>query len=505
VEGTNTAHGEAGVKYQDSARKNLGLPDEKFHVSEETRKFFEGHKHELKAKYEAWSHMFAAWKAANPELANDLEAAASKTTPSVEELSAGIPEYATSKNVATRQSGSDVLQRIAKMVPQYVSGSADLHGSTKNYIKDGQDFGNPNIDGKSFSGRNFYFGIREHAMGTMVNGMAYYGLNIPSCATFLVFADYMRHAIRVAALSEIPTSYILTHDSIGVGEDGPTHQPVESVSSLRVIPNLDVIRPADPEEVAGAFMASVDRKNGPTAVVLSRQNVRTLNEIPVASRRMGTLRGAYVALKETAPLELIILASGSELQWAMDVAKELGGAVRVVSMPCFERFERQDDAYKAEVLPAYTKRVAIEAGVSGLWYKYADRVIGTDEFGFSAPGGTVMDAFGINVENLLAVAEAMLQEGREEARARKHQSSRRSSKTNMTKSASWSKLECETVDTLPGFSEGNLGSGTLESLPELSGDDSSVPDSISESASDSLKQKTGASPLSHCDDAVLSA
>merc|ERR1712157_38526 len=296
----------------------------------------------------------------------------------------------------------------------------------------------------------------------------------------------------------ISTSYILTHDSVGVGEDGPTHQPVEVVAGLRIIPNLDVIRPADPEEVAGAFMASVDRKNGPTAVVLSRQNVRTLNEIPVASRRMGTLRGAYVALKETAPLELMILASGSELQWAMEVAKELGGAIRVVSMPCFERFERQDDAYKAEVLPTcIAKRVAIEAGVSGLWYKYANKVIGTDDFGFSAPGGAVMDAFGINVENLLAVAEAMLQEGREEALARKRRSSRRLSQKGTTQSAIWSKLECTTIDSLPGYSEGNPKSGTLDSLPELSGnprsgtldslpglsdDDVSVTESISESA-----------------------
>merc|ERR1712190_540513 len=264
----------------------------------------------------------------------------------IEELGVGIPEYATSKNVATRQSGSDVLQHIAKMVPQYVSGSADLHSSTKNYIKDGKDFGNPNIDGKSFSGRNFYFGIREHAMGTMVNGMAYYGLNIASCSTFLVFADYMRAAIRVAALSEIPTSYILTHDSVGLGEDGPPHQPVEAVSGLRIIPNLDVIRPADPEEVAGAFIASVDRKDGPTALILSRQNVRTLNEISVENRRMGALKGGYVALKETGPLEMILLASGSETQWAMDAAKELGGGVRVVSMPCFERFDRQEDAYR---------------------------------------------------------------------------------------------------------------------------------------------------------------
>jgi transketolase len=340
-----------------------------------------------------------------------LETASSKVTPSIEELSAGIPEYDSSKDVATRQSGSDVLQFIAKMVPQYVSGSADLHGSNKNYIKDGKNFGNPSIDGKSYDGRNFYFGIREHAMGTMLNGMAYYGLNIPSGATFLVFADYMRAAIRVAALSELPTSYILTHDSVGVGEDGPTHQPVEATTGLRVIPNLDVIRPADPEEVAGAFIASVDRKDGPTALILSRQNVRTLNEIPVAERRMGTLKGGYVALKETGDLEMIILASGSELQWAMDAAKELGGGVRVVSMPCFERFDKQDASYKEEVLPpSCTKRLAIEAGVTGLWYKYvglSGKVIGTDKFGFSAPGDTVMAEFGLTSENVVKVAKSM--------------------------------------------------------------------------------------------------
>jgi len=411
IEGTNAAHGEAGVKYQETARKSLGLPDELFHVSDETKKFFDGRKAELKTSYDAWTEKFSAWKAANPELAKDLEAASSKVTPSIEELSAGIPEYDSSKNVATRQSGSDVLQFIAKMVPQYVSGSADLHGSNKNYINDGKNFGNPSIDGKSYDGRNFYFGIREHAMGTMLNGMAYYGLNIPSGATFLVFADYMRAAIRVASLSELPTSYILTHDSVGVGEDGPTHQPVEATSGLRIIPNLDVIRPADPEEVAGAFIASVDRKDGPTALILSRQNVRTLNEVPVAERRMGTLMGGYVALKETSDLEMIILSSGSELQWAMDAAKELGGGVRVVSMPCFERFDRQDAAYKALVLPSScTKRVAIEAGVTGLWYKYVGlegKVIGTDKFGFSAPGDAVMEEFGITEKNLVEVAKSI--------------------------------------------------------------------------------------------------
>merc|ERR1719393_800826 len=411
VEGTNAAHGEAGVAYQDSSRKGLDLPDEKFHVSSDTREFFENHQGELQGRYDAWSQKFAAWKLANPELARDLAAAVDKTTPSIEELSAGIPEYDSSSNVATRQSGSDVLQYIAKMVPQYVSGSADLHGSNKNYIKDGKNFGNPKIDGKGFDGRNFYFGIRDHAMGTMLNGMAYYGLNIPSGSTFLVFSDYMRAAMRVASLSELPTSYILTHDSVGVGEDGPTHQPVEATSGLRIIPNLDVIRPADPEEVAGAFMASVDRKDGPTALILSRQNVRTLNEVPVADRRMGTLKGGYVALKESGDLERILLAAGSELQWAMDAAKDLGDGVRVVSMPCFERFDRQDASYKAEVLPAsVTKRLAIEAGVTGLWYKYVGlkgKVLGTDEFGFSAPGDIVLDAFGMNTKTVLKTAEAM--------------------------------------------------------------------------------------------------
>jgi len=244
-----------------------------------------------------------------------------------------------------------------------------------------------------------------------MNGMAYFGLNRPSGATFLVFADYLRATIRVAALAELGTGYILTHDSVGVGEDGPTHQPVETVSGLRVIPNLDVIRPADPEETAGAYVANIVRTDGPTALILTRQNVRTLSEIPVETRRNGVLKGAYIAKKETGDLDMIILASGSELQWAMDAAAELGEGVRVVSVPCFERFDRQSEEYKAEVLPAScTKRVAIEAGVTPLWYKYVGldgKVIGTDKFGFSAPGDTVMKEFGITAENLVAVAKSL--------------------------------------------------------------------------------------------------
>ena len=354
---------------------------------------------------------YNAWKGANPALATELENAKAKNYPSAQEILAGIPEYDVKKNVATRQSGSEILQYVTKMVPQYVSGSADLHGSNKNYINGGNNFGNPKIKGKSFAGRNFYFGIREHAMGTMLNGISYYGLNLCSGSTFLVFADYMRAAMRVAALSELPVSYILTHDSVGVGEDGPTHQPVEATSGLRIIPNLDVIRPADPEEVAGAFAASIDRKNGPTALIFSRQNVRTLNEIPVADRRQGTLNGGYIAVKETGPLTHILLGAGSELQWAVDAAKDLGPGVRVVSMPCFERFDRMSAEYKESVLPlSCAKRVAIEAGVTGLWYKYVGLhgvVIGTDKFGFSAPGDIVMKAFGITKDNVVSIAKGL--------------------------------------------------------------------------------------------------
>jgi transketolase len=412
VEGTNAAHGEAGVPFQKSSRASLGLPaDELFYVAPETKDFFAQKKQELKAKYDAWQSSYAKWKSSNPELAQDLESAKAKNYPSAAEVLAAIPAYDAKKNVATRQSGSDILQFVAKLVPNYVSGSADLHGSNKNYINKGENFGNPKIAGKSFKGRNFYFGIREHAMGTMLNGIAYYGLNRASGSTFLVFADYMRAAVRVAALSELPVSYILTHDSVGVGEDGPTHQPVEATSGLRIIPNLDVIRPADPEEVAGAFAASIDRSNGPTALIFSRQNVRTLNEISVEDRRQGTLAGGYVAKKETAPLTHIILAAGSELQWAMDAAAQLGDSVRVVSVPCFERFDRQTQEYKDSVLPSSCrKRVAIEAGVTGLWYKYVGidgKVIGTDKFGFSAPGDIVMKSFGITTENVVSVAKSL--------------------------------------------------------------------------------------------------
>jgi len=367
------------------------------------------HTAELKTKYDSWQSSFAAWKEANPEKAKILQDGIDKKMPSVEEMLAAIPEGEVGKADATRNTGAAALQGIAKTCPLYVSGSADLHGSNKNYIKGGGDFGSPELPpggGKTYAGRNIHYGIREHAMGSIMNGIAYYGLFRTSGATFLVFADYLRPPIRVAALSELPIGYYFTHDSIGVGEDGPTHQPVETVSGLRVMPNMDVIRPCDYEETAGAMAASIENQKGPTALILTRQNVPDMNVASVAERRYGVLKGAYIMKKETAALEVILIATGSEVQHAVKAAEEIGAGARVVSMPCMERFDRQPDEYKAEVLPAGVKKIAMEAGVSGLWYKYADKVVGVDRFGISAPGDTVMEKYGMTAANLVKEATA---------------------------------------------------------------------------------------------------
>jgi transketolase len=245
-------------------------------------------------------------------------------------------------------------------------------------------------------------------MGAISNGIAYDGLFRISNATFLVFADYCRPSIRLAALAKLPVTYIFTHDSVGVGEDGPTHQPVETVSGLRVIPNLDVIRPGDAEESAGAFVAALTRKDGPTLFSFSRQDLPIMGFIDAKTRREGVLKGAYIAVKETAELDTILLASGSEVQWAVEAAKQLGAGTRVVSVPCMERFDRQSAEYQAEVLPAScTKRIAIEAGVTALWWKYvglSGKVIGIDRFGMSAPGNQVFKELGITAEAVVAAA-----------------------------------------------------------------------------------------------------
>ncbi|MEY2572392.1 MAG: transketolase [Verrucomicrobiota bacterium] len=405
VAGTNKAHGEAGVKYVDAARKALGLPEEHYFVSEEVRDYFAKHKKALLRQYKRWEKSFKDWGAKNPEQARELDDAIEKKVPG--DLLDQMPAFPADAKIATRKAGSEVLQPLAKAMPFLTSGSADLHGSTLNYIEGAGDFTRDN-----HTGRNIHYGIREHGMCSIMNGIAYHGIFRASGATFLVFADYCRAAIRLAALSKLPNIYIFTHDSIGVGEDGPTHEPVETVSGLRVIPQLDVIRPGDPEETAGAFAAAAQRVDGPTLLALSRQAVPMLNDIDVKTRREGVARGGYIARRETGKLNLILMSCGSELQHAMKAAGELGEGTRVVSMPCFERFNRQSADYREEVLPgSCRRRVAIEAGVPDTWYQYVGldgKVVGLHRFGISAPGDQAMKEFGIDAAHVVEAARALL-------------------------------------------------------------------------------------------------
>jgi transketolase len=404
VAGTQKAHGEGGAKFIEEARKVLGLPPgEHFFVSDEVRAYFQAHAADLAARHAAWTATFEAWKAANPALATALDQALKNEAPA--DLSARIPPFPADAKLATRKAGEAVLQHVAREMPWFMGGSADLFGSTFNYIAESTD-----SDPAHPAGRNVRFGIREHAMGAILNGIAYHGGLRPSGATFLVFADYLRPSIRLAALNELPVVYIFTHDSIGVGEDGPTHQPVETVAGLRVIPGLDVLRPADPEETAGAWIAAVERAHGPTVLALTRQNVAVLPG-DAATKREGVKRGAYVVVRETAPLDLILLGSGSEVQHLVVAAKELGPGTRVVSVPSMERFARQDQAYRDEILPpACTRRVSLEAGVTFGWARWVgDRgvALGIDHFGASAPGPLLMEKFGITPAHVIAAARAL--------------------------------------------------------------------------------------------------
>ncbi|SDR65594.1 transketolase [Opitutus sp. GAS368] len=404
VAGTSKGHGEGGAKFADSARRGLALPEEHFYVSEQVRAYFADHKKRLKRAHGKWKKAFAAWREAHPAKAALLDGAGQ--TPSAAHLLEKIPLFPADAKLATRAAGKDVLQPVAAELPLLISGSADLHGSTLNYIAADKDF-----DKTNRAGRNLRYGIREHAMASISNGVAYDGIFRASCATFLVFADYSRPAMRLAALSKLPVVYIYTHDSIGVGEDGPTHQPVETVSALRLIPNFDVIRPADPEETAGAFAAAMERVDGPTLLALTRQAVPMLNDCTPHERRAGVLKGGYILLQETAPLTHILLASGSEVQWAVAAAKALGGGARVVSIPSFLRFDAQPASYREAILPSSCrKRVAIEAGVTALWSKYVGldgKVVGIDRFGLSAPGNIAMKELGITAEAVVAAAKSL--------------------------------------------------------------------------------------------------
>lgn len=399
-QGTQKAHGEPlGDDELNAAKDNLGWPKEpRFLIPEDVLDFYRkavDRGRELEAD---WKLRLEAYTRLFPDLGAELNRRFNGELPKGWEAS--LPKFpADPKGMATRAASGKVINALAPIIPELIGGSADLAPSNNTKID-----GVPAFQKDSPAGRNFHFGVREHAMGSVLNGMAVFGGLIPYGATFLVFADYMRAAIRLAALSHYPSIFIFTHDSVGLGEDGPTHQPVEHLTSLRLIPNLVVIRPADANETAQAWKVAISRRDGPTVLALTRQNVPTLDSPCLVEK------GAYV-LKDFGKPEIILMASGSEVSLVLDAAQKLaeeGKGVRVVSFPSWELFERQDDAYRESVLPkSIQKRLAVEAGSTLGWERYAKSVIGIDHFGASAPAKVVFEKFGFTVENVVTKAKEL--------------------------------------------------------------------------------------------------
>ena len=356
-----------------------------------------------------WQGRFDAWRAALPELAADWDRAWAGQL--VDGWRESLPSFAAGEQLATRVAGQKTMAAFGKYVPTMMGGAADLVESTKTVFDGGGEFSSVH------AGRNVPFGIREHAMGAIVNGTAVHGGIVkPYGSTFLVFSDYMRGAVRLSALMGLPVVWVWTHDSIGLGEDGPTHQPVEHYAALRAIPHLWVLRPADANETVAAWAVALAREEGPVALLLTRQNLPVLDRTQVASAD-GVARGGYVLWDSSAAEpELVLIATGSEVALTLGAGKELadgGTRVRVVSMPCMELFEAQPQGYRDEVLPpGVRRRLAVEAGATMSWWKWVGidgDVLGLDRFGASAPGATVMAKLGFTQENVLARARALLE------------------------------------------------------------------------------------------------
>jgi len=384
-------------------------PDELFRVPDEVIEHFRrGIGARGRNAFETWTAKFAQYKAKYPEPAEQLDLICRGELP--DGWDAGLQPFpADAKGVASRASSGKVLNQLAKNVPWLLGGSADLAPSNKSLISGADDFTAGNR-----AGRNFHFGIREHAMGAICNGMALCGLRAYG-ATFFVFSDYMRPAMRLAAMMGLPVFYIFTHDSIGVGEDGPTHQPVEHLAALRCTPNLAVLRPADANEVAEAYKTVMQLKRQPAALVLTRQNLPTIDRAKYASAA-GVQKGGYVlADADDGKPRVILMASGSEVSLCLAARSQLaaeGIKARVVSMPCLELFDAQPAEYRDSVLPPkVTARVAVEAGVEQGWRKYLGlqgRFVGMGGFGASAPAGVLMKHFGLTTENVVAAAKELL-------------------------------------------------------------------------------------------------
>jgi transketolase len=407
--GSHDCHGAPlGEEEVKLAKANLGISPEKFFVPEEVRAAFAQVAKKNAAIEAEWKETFAAFEQAKPKKAKEWAACMNGELPA--NLAKKIADFEPGAAIATRVASGKVLQDLAKAVPHLVGGSADLAPSNNTYLKDLGD-----ISKKSFKGRNFHFGVREIGMGAIMNGVQLHGGFRIFGATFLVFADYVRPSTRLAALMNLPVIYVYTHDSFYVGEDGPTHQPIETLMSLRITPNVTVIRPSDATETKCAWIAALENKTGPTALLLTRQNLPIFDRKELAPA-CNLKNGAYIIWESAkSGHDLIIMASGSEVAIAIDAGKKLaaeGKAVRVVSFPSWELFEKQDAAYKASVLPAEcSRRLSVEAGSTQGWTKYVGaqgRMIGINHFGASAPAGTLAKEFGLTADNIYKTAREML-------------------------------------------------------------------------------------------------
>ena len=415
--GSHDVHGaKLGADEISGLKKVLGFEDEPFAVDQAAVDHARGQIAERgKAAREAWETKFEAWKTANPEGAALLERVSKRELPADLEL----PSFDAEK-MSTRKASGEVLSKLAGQLPELWGGSADLAGSNNTTMKGEPSFLPAERSSREFTGneygRTLHFGIREHAMGGILNGIALEGLTRPYGATFLVFSDYMRPPVRLAALMELPSIFVWTHDSVGVGEDGPTHQPIEQLAALRAIPGLEVVRPADANETAAAWGVILKRVDNPAGLILSRQ------DLPIVKRGENGIagtenveKGAYVLKDASAEPKLILIGTGSEVQHALAAAEKLeadGIPTRVVSMPCQEWFDEQDEAYRESVLPSSVDaKVSIEAGVAMGWSKYVGpkgTSVSIEHFGASASGDKCMEEFGFTADNLVEVAKGIL-------------------------------------------------------------------------------------------------
>ena len=411
LQGTPKAHSDAfGAEEVAATKTNLGWPtDAQFLVPERVKAFF-AEKRKGWAKLESdWNELFAKYAAANPEKAKLWNDFLAKKLP--DNLEALLPKFPADKPQATRNAGGEVLKALFGAVPNLIGGSADLAPSTKTWIK---EFGS--FEKGAYGGRNLHFGIREHGMGAICAGMGYYGGLIPFGSTFFVFVDYMRPPIRLASLSGVQSIYVFTHDSICVGEDGPTHEPVEHLATVRAIPRVIDLRPGDANETSYAWLAALEHKTQTSCIMLTRQNLPVFDRTKYAPAA-GLLKGGYTLWdsKAGATPDIILIGTGSEVQLALGAGEKIaatGKNVRVVSLPSWELFEEQPQAYKDSVLPpAVTKRVAVEAGIRQGWDRYlgfGGRFVGVEKFGASAPYERVLKEYGITEEHVLEVAKSIL-------------------------------------------------------------------------------------------------